>query len=193
MKKILVATALFSMGLIGTTSMVEASWLSKAWNRLETSSNNLAREKQLPTEEEYAYAKTIGWHGERLPKDDLTIAGVGLGMSEASLNSLGPADRVETNLGNIPWAKYHYGSITYHVRLGEIIKITVQKRDAVTHRGIAVGDSLLKVYDIYGRPVNIQNHTWWYGKYLYPSDQFELLEFKTDGKKVTEIILELGL
>lgn len=31
--------------------------------------------------------------------------------------------------------------------------ITVSNRDAVTARGIAVGDTLKKVMDVYGRPV----------------------------------------
>ena len=190
MKKILAATVLLSLGLTWTTSTVEASWLSKAWNRLETSSNNLAKENSLPTHADYNYPHTMGAiYGQDLPRDDWQIAGIHLLDTESALNSLGTADKVTNKKGMISKTQYYYGGITYNVDWdGRISYINVTNRDAVTNRGIAVGDSLVKVYEAYGAPTNItKDDTWVYGYYKYATDRGKTLEFSTKNKKVTNI------
>ena len=66
----------------------------------------------------------------------------------------------------------------------------VSNRDAVTARGIAVGDSLKKVMDIYGRPDFIDfNNRWFYGYLRYNSDNIVGIFFEHNGSKVTKIII----
>jgi len=68
--------------------------------------------------------------------------------------------------------------------------MTVSNRDAVTARGIAVGDSLKKVMDIYGRPDFIDfNNRWFYGYLRYNSDNIVGIFFEHNGSKVTKIII----
>jgi len=170
------------------TSSVDASWLSKAWGRYKHSNEQLLKEQALPTYDDYAAVRLQrGWVGVELPDEDMSIAGIVLGSSESSLNSLGPAQWVEKKPR---WTIYHYGSIQYFVEAGLIKAITVSARDAVTYRGIAVGDPLTKVYDLYGKPVNIKsNKTCVYGRYINFSGVMHVLEFETNGKKVTKISL----
>lgn len=186
MKKIL-GLSFCLLGLLDfNASIVDASWLSKAWNRLETSSNNLAKEKKFPTHKDSLQWQHYGqMNGVALPTEDMSIAGISVGSNESVLNSLGPAQSIEKKAR---WIVYHYGSIAYHVEQGKIVLITVEKRDAITRRGIAVGDSLVKVYDSYGTPNLVKSdNTWVYGRYFYPGDQMYTLVFVNNGKKVTRI------
>ncbi|EBY4569918.1 MAG: hypothetical protein E7H41_07830 [Veillonella sp.] len=62
--------------------------------------------------------------------------------------------------------------------------------DAVTARGIAVGDTLEKVMDVYGRPDFIDfNNRWFYGYLRYNSDNIRGIFFEHNGSKVTKIII----
>ena len=68
--------------------------------------------------------------------------------------------------------------------------MTVSNRDAVTARGIAVGYSLKKVMDIYGRPDFIDfNNRLFYGHLRYNSDNIVGIFFENNGSKVTKIII----
>ena len=84
-----------------------------------------------------------------------------------------------------------YGGITYESVHGNFDRaglITVVNRDAVTYRGIAVGDSLEAVYKAYGRPTHINSRNdWFYGVFIWPSDAKSGITFENDGEKVTKI------
>lgn len=81
------------------------------------------------------------------------LAGVSLGTS---------FDAVKASLGRPTSEKRDeliYGGIKFGHSLMQdsrpiVWYMTVSNRDAVTARGIAVGDTLKKVMDIYGRPEN---------------------------------------
>ena len=81
------------------------------------------------------------------------LAGVSLGTS---------FDAVKASLGRPTSEKRDeliYGGIKFGQSLMQdsrpiVWYMTVSNRDAVTARGIAVGDTLKKVMDIYGRPEN---------------------------------------
>lgn len=81
------------------------------------------------------------------------LAGVSLGTS---------FDAVKASLGQPTTEKRDeltYGGIKFGHSLMQdsrpiVWYMTVSNRDAVTARGIAVGDTLKKVMDIYGRPEN---------------------------------------
>ena len=110
------------------SSVADASWLSKAMDRLETSNAKLS--PTWPKAEQYRHYRPIVWY------------------------------------------------------------MIVSNRDAVTARGIAVGDSLKKVMDIYGRPDFIDfNNRWFYGYLRYNSDNIVGIFFEHNGSKVTKIII----
>ena len=84
-----------------------------------------------------------------------------------------------------------YGGIKYSSLMGDLDRagmITIENRDAVTYRGIAVGDSLDAVYQAYGRPnyINSEND-WFYGYFVWASDAIRGIYFENDGEKVTKI------
>ena len=111
----------------------------------------------------------------------MKIAGVSLGTSfdavKASLGQPTSEKRDELTYGGIK-----FGPIVWY--------ITVSNRDAVTARGIAVGDTLKKVMDVYGRPDFIDfNNRWFYGYLRYNSDNIRGIFFEHNGSKVTKIII----
>lgn len=81
------------------------------------------------------------------------LAGVSLGTSfdavKASLGQLTSEKRDELTYGGIK-----FGHSLMQDSRPIVWYMTVSNRDAVTARGIAVGDTLKKVMDIYGRPEN---------------------------------------
>ena len=66
----------------------------------------------------------------------------------------------------------------------------IENRDATTHRGIAVGDSMRKVLNVYGRPDLVDsNNRWFYGKYRYRTDMMHGIQFEQKGDKVSKIVI----
>ena len=171
----------FSLGIAvllagNMSSVADASWFSKAMDRLETSNAKLS--PSWPKAEQYRHYRPGQVIGAYLPAEDMKIAGVSLGTSfdavKASLGQPTSEKRDELTYGGRPIVWY----------------ITVSNRDAVTARGIAVGDTLKKVMDVYGRPDFIDfNNRWFYGYLRYNSDNIRGIFFEHNGSKVTKIII----
>ncbi len=203
-----ILVALFS-ATIFTPTHVEASWLSKTWKKIEKSwneagtqntstetSNQSRSAMYLPQRSEYPtnfrYGQVVG---QSLDIQDLTIAGVPVGADYNEIRrALGnPTEERMYNPSSYtgPNVFMRYGGIKYSSILGNLDKaemITVENRDAVTYRGIAVGDSLEAVYQAYGRPnyINSKNE-WFYGYFVWASDATSGIYFENDGEKVTKI------
>ena len=200
--------ALFS-ATIFTPAHVEASWLSKTWKKIENSWNEAGKQSstngttstssstiRLPQQSEYPTSFVGGQVvGQSLDIQDLTIAGVPVGADYNEIRrALGkPTEERMYNPSSYtgPNVFMRYGGIKYSSILGNLDKaemITVENRDAVTYRGIAVGDSLEAVYKAYGRPnyINSKNE-WFYGYFVWASDATSGIYFENDGEKVTKI------
>lgn len=180
-----VATALLLAGNV--SSIADASWVSKAMDCLETSNAKLS--PSWPKAEQYRHYRPGQAIGAYLPAEDMKIAGVALGTS---------FDAVKASLGQPTSEKQNeltYGGIKFGHSLMQdsrpiVWYITVSNRDAVTARGIAVGDTLKKVMDVYGRPDFIDfNNRWFYGYLRYNSDNIRGIFFEHNGSKVTKIII----
>ena len=201
--------ALFS-ATIFTPTHVEASWLSKTWEKIEKSWNesgthNTATETSSPTERvmylpqrsEYPSSYSPGqFVGQRPDIQDLTIAGVPVGAQYSEIRrALGTPTAEKMYTPGMVFGGSNifmrYGGITYESVHGDFDRagmITVVNRDAVTHRGIAVGDSLEAVYKAYGRPTHINSRNdWFYGAFIWSSDAKSGITFENDGEKVTKI------
>lgn len=173
------------------SSVADASWLSKAMDRLETSNAKLS--PTWPKAEQYRHYRPGQAIGAPLPDEDMRIAGVSLGTSfdavKASLGQPTSEKRDELTYGGIK-----FGHSLMQDSRPIVWYMTVSNRDAVTARGIAVGDSLKKVMDIYGRPDFIDfNNRWFYGYLRYNSDNIVGIFFEHNGSKVTKIIISESL
>ena len=169
------------------SSVADASWFSKAMDRLETSNAKLS--SSWPKADQYRHYRPGQVIGAYLPAEDMKIAGVSLGTS---------FDAVKVSLGQPTSEKRDeltYGGIKFGHSLMQdsrpiVWYITVSNRDAVTARGSAVGDNLKKVMDVYGRPDFIDfNNRWFYGYLRYNSDNIRGIFFEHNGSKVTKIIV----
>ena len=201
--------ALFS-ATIFTPTHVEASWLSKTWEKIEKSWNESGthttatetsspseRAMYLPQRSEYPSSYSPGqFVGQRPDIQDLTIAGVPVGAQYSEIRrALGTpiAEKMYTP-GMVFGGSnifMRYGGITYESVHGGFDRaglITVVNRDAITYRGIAVGDYLETVYKAYGRPTHINSRNdWFYGAFIWASDAKSGITFENDGEKVTKI------
>ena len=127
-------------------------------------------------------------YGTMISKEEKVIAGVSLGSSfESIIKSLGKPDKIDY-IGNRISA-VTYGGIYFSNFMGseEMHMITVSNRDAVTARGVAVGDTLEKVYSLYGQPdkVSKERDNWFYGQFAPMSDDVAGIRFFHDGNRVT--------
>ena len=201
--------ALFSATIFIPTH-VEASWLSKTWEKIEKSWNesgthNTATETSSPTERvmylpqrsEYPSSYSPGqFVGQRPDIQDLTIAGVPVGAQYSEIRrALGTPTAEKMYTPGMVFGGSNifmrYGGITYESVHGGFDRaglITVVNRDAITYRGIAVGDYLETVYKAYGRPTHINSRNdWFYGAFVWASDAKSGITFENDGEKVTKI------
>ena len=201
--------ALFSATIFIPTH-VEASWLSKTWEKIEKSWNESGthttatetsspseRAMYLPQRSEYPSSYSPGqFVGQRPDIQDLTIAGVPVGAQYSEIRrALGTPTAEKMYTPGMVFGGSNifmrYGGITYESVHGDFDRagmITVVNRDAVTHRGIAVGDSLETVYKAYGRPTHINSRNdWFYGAFIWASDAKSGITFENDGEKVTKI------
>ena len=154
---------------------------------METSNAKLS--PTWPKAEQYRHYRPGQAIGAPLPDEDMRIAGVSLGTSfdavKASLGQPTSEKRDELTYGGIK-----FGHSLMQDSRPIVWYMTVSNRDAVTARGIAVGDSLKKVMDIYGRPDFIDfNNRWFYGYLRYNSDNIVGIFFEHNGSKVTKIII----
>ncbi len=200
--------ALFS-ATIFTPAHVEASWLSKTWKKVEKSWNEAGKQSgstgisgasmstiRLPQRSEYPTSFVGGeLVGQSMDIKDLTIAGVPVGAQYSEIRrALGvPTEEkmYQPGVFGVRNIFMRYGGITYESVHGDFDRagmIIVVNRDAVTHRGIAVGDSLEAVYKVYGRPTHINSRNdWFYGAFIWSSDAKSGITFENDGEKVTKI------
>ena len=194
--------ALFS-ATIFTPTHVEASWLSKTWEKIEKSWNesgmhNTATETSSPTErvmylpQRSEYPSNFGLNqvvGHSLDSIEYQVLGVPMGATFG---------QVKASLGQ-PTSPGHglvYGGVRFTQAFTKgdsedsyvVDYIEITNRDAVTHRGIGVGDSLESVYQAYGRPnyINSKND-WFYGYFVWSSDAIRGIYFENDGERVTKI------
>ena len=200
--------ALFS-ATIFTPTHVEASWLSKTWKKIEKSWNEAGtqntstetsslseRAMYLPQRSEYPSSFRHGQVvGQSMDIQDLTTAGVPVNAKYSEIRkALGaPTEErmYDPSAYTGPNTFMRYGGIKYSSLMGDLDRagmITIENRDAVTYRGIAVGDSLEAVYQAYGRPnyINSKND-WFYGYFVWSSDAIRGIYFENDGEKVTKI------
>lgn len=88
-----------------------------------------------------------------------------------------------------------YGGVTFGNfkmdGVGPIVTyMMIENRDATIRRGIAVGDSMRKVLNVYGRPDLVDsNNRWFYGKYRYRTDMMYGIQFEQKGDKVSKILI----
>ena len=203
--------ALFS-ATIFTPTHVEASWLSKSWKKLEkvwneTSERNKASRAgatdtsstspspstiRLPQRSEYP--SNFGLHqvvGHSLESVEYQVLGVPMGATFKQVsNSLGEPTEINHGMryGGVTFAMSFTKGDYYDDNVVDYIEIT--NRDATTHRGIAVGDTLEQVYNAYGRPTYIfDNNGWFYGAFMWNSDYIVGIYFDNDGERVTKIHL----
>ena len=202
MKKLttsILLAAVFS-ATVFTPAPAEASWLSKTLGKVvdtllgpepETTESQSSSVK-IPTKWDYPAEYRGGQKvGQSLRAIEYQVLGVPIGASFSQVKaSLGaPTEYVKVGL--------RYGGVTFttaHTHKGGfdlVRKIILTNRDATTHRGIAVGDSLDKVYEAYGRPTHIfhDNNDWFYGFFVWSGDTVDGIYFENDGKRVTKIIL----
>ena len=177
--------------------------IEKSWNEsgthttvTETSSPS-ERAMYLPQRSEYPSSYSPGqFVGQRPDVQDLIIAGVPVGAQYSEIRrALGTPTAEKMYTPGMVFGGSNifmrYGGITYESVHGGFDRaglITVVNRDAVTHRGIAVGDSLEAVYQAYGRPTHINSRNdWFYGAFIWASDAKSGITFENDGEKVTKI------
>ena len=187
-RKYLITGLVIGLQLVsGYNYVTDASWLSKTWDRLET--NAAKQSNDWPKAEQYTHYAGGQILGDTLPEEDMMILGVSLGNTFDSVKaSLGQPTK-ETSRG------LTYGGVTFgNLKMdgvGPIVTyMMIENRDATTHRGIAVGDSMRKVLNVYGRPDLVDtNNRWFYGKYRYRTDMMNGILFEHKGDKVSKIMI----
>ena len=218
MKKLVarVVLALFVANVASIHIGVEASWLSKAWQRLEKSLEKASQEaeaekqveiRSLPkyTDSDYQYKKKYRPYnyGVDLPKSDFVVVGVPLYSNFGDIKrSLGePTSQTYNDTRNGRRYKMRYGGITFiahytrtdaNINSAKLFDTLLTNRDATTARGIAVGDKLTKVYSKYGRPDFVsENNEWFYGieDRDGPDNGTRGIWFRNDGYKVESILI----
>lgn len=191
--------AVFS-ATIFTPAPAEASWLSKALGKVvdtllgpePEATESQSSSVKIPTKWDYPAEYRGGqWVGQKLAPIEYQVLGVPIGASFSQVKaSLGaPTEYVKAGL--------RYGGVTFttaHTHKGgfDIVrKIVITNRDATTHRGIAVGDTLEQVYKAYGRPTHIyrSNNEWFYGFFVWSGDAEDGIYFENDGTRVTKIFI----
>ena len=196
--------ALFS-ATIFTPTHVEASWLSKTWKKVEKSWNEAGKQNsstgssgtststiRLPQRSEYPTSYRGGrLIGYKMDNIEYQVLGVPMGATFRQVrNSLGEPTEIKHGMryGGVTFAMSFTKGDYYDTNVVDYIEIT--NRDATTHRGIAVGDTLEQVYNAYGRPTHIfDNNAWFYGAFMWNSDYILGIYFDNDGERVTKIHL----
>lgn len=155
----------------------------------------------LPTRGVYLWEDSLkGMVGESLANWEMQVVGVNLGTPlDDVIASLGQPNTYKESSGKSmygPTKTITYGGITimslqdYRTGRQVVHDIQISNRDATTARGIAVGDSLERVYEVYGQPTYIhedgnRNNVWFYG--TFKPGYSDGISFTTDGRKVTHI------
>ena len=191
--------AIFS-ATVFTPAPAEASWLSKTLGKVvdtllgpePEATESQASSIKIPTKWDYpAEYRNAQWVGQKLAPIEYQVLGVPIGANFAQVKaSLGaPTEYVRGGL--------RYGGVTFSIAnthkggFDIVREIVITNRDATTHRGIAVGDTLEQVYKAYGRPTHIYRYAneWFYGFFVWSGDAEDGIYFKNDGTRVTKIII----
>lgn len=177
--------------------------LEKVWN--ETSERNKASREgsvdtsstssstiRLPQRYDYPSSYRGGQLiGNKINDIEYQVLGVPMGATFRQVrNSLGEPTEINHGMryGGVRFAMSFTKGDYYDDNIVDYIEIT--NRDATTHRGIAVGDTLEQVYNAYGRPTHIfDTNAWFYGTFMWKSDYIFGIKFSNDGEKVTKIEL----
>ncbi|MDY3973913.1 hypothetical protein [uncultured Veillonella sp.] len=145
------------------------------------------------------------WYGADVAAQELVVAGVPMGVKfDAIVKSLGTPTKINYLPGNGPLSSLEYGGIKYIAMPREdyVTMIEITNRDATTARGIAVGDSIARVQEVYGQPLMVSSRNWnneyfepsWFYGHLYMGSEYiKGIWFANDGKKVTRIIVLDGI
>ena len=194
-----------------TLKKFEASWNAMAErdraSRGDSSGNEVGNEKdrestsnsiRLPQRSDYPINYPIGQViGQHLDIKDRSVAGVLVGSTYEDVHKV-LGTPTEEQMFNPSLRKpqnvfARYGGITFYSHVMAVNNtdlIEIVNRDATTYRGIAVGDTLEQVYEVYGRPTHIfDDNVWFYGTFMWASDYIFGIKFINDGKKVTKIIV----
>ena len=174
--------AVFS-ATIFTPAPAEASWLSKTLGKVvdtllgpePEATESQSSSVKIPTKWDYpAEYNSRQRVGHKLEPIEYQVLGVPIGANFT---------QVKASLG-APTA-YEKGGLRY----GGVRNIILTNRDATTHRGIAVGDTLEKVYKAYGRATHIyrNDNGWFYGYFMWDADAEDGIYFENDGTRVTKI------
>ncbi|WP_126938058.1 hypothetical protein [Veillonella sp. CHU740] len=196
---------------IFTPTHVEASWLSKTWKKIEKSWNEAGQQSEssetietstskirLPQRSDYPSNYPVGRViGQHLNIKDRSVAGVFVGSTYEDVHRV-LGTPTEEQMFNPSWRKpqnvfARYGGITFYSHVMAVHNtdlIEIVNRDATTYSGIAVGDTLEQVYEVYGRPTHIfDDNVWFYGAFMRDSDYIYGIRFINDGERVTKIIV----
>lgn len=128
---------------------------------------------------------------------DMNVIGVNIGTPvSAVIKSLGKPTSWENQKHGLS-AIIRYGGIAFGLigrgNNATVANIVLTNRDATTARGVAVGDSLEKVYEVYGTPDFIikEKQAWIYGSLDHPSGNRTGITFGyNDNNRVTDIVIE---
>ena len=194
-----------------TLKKFEASWNAMAEreraSKVDSSGNEVGNEEdresssnsiRLPQRSEYPINYPIGQViGQHLDVKDRSVAGVFIGSTYDEIHRVLGAPTEEQMFNPLlrkPQNVFaRYGGITFYSHVTAVNNtylIEIVNRDATTYRGVAVGDTLEHVYEVYGRPTHIfDNNTWFYGAFMRDSDYIYGIRFINDGKRVTKIIV----
>lgn len=197
MKKVF--AVLLSLGILSALQLDIMNRVPMEFSGVQAASSNEATQHQSKLKSAlanmtgtYDNARPGRAYGKPLPKSDLTIAGVSLGADFSDIQRSLGTPSATTWYGN-QIDSLTYGGITFSTfqRSEKMFYIEIVNRDAVTNRGVAVGDSLEKVYALYGRPdaVNEGHNMWFYGVFYPLSDNMQGIRFVHDGNRVTKIII----
>lgn len=220
MKKLTISIVVALFGAtVFTPTHVDASWLSKtlkkfeaSWNAMaerdrDSSGNEVGNEEnsesasnriRLPQRSDYPSDYPVGRViGQHLDIKDRSVAGVFVESTYEDVHRV-LGTPTEEQMFNPSWRKpqnvfARYGGITFYSHVMAVHNtdlIEIVNRDATTYRGIAVGDTLEQVYEVYGRPTHIfDDNVWFYGAFMRDSDYIYGIRFINDGERVTKIIV----
>lgn len=169
---------------------VEAAMVTQQNVAYNMAANSKSKSSLMNMKGKYDNATPGRRYGTVLPREDKMIAGVIVNANpDAIMQSLGKPDSIEyqSKGGGVIQV---YGGITYYTG-SEGGSITVVNRDAVTARGVAVGDTLEKVYSLYGQPDQVSKggYSWFYGAFSPRSGDINGIEFIHDGNRITKIVI----
>ena len=189
MRKLILGAILGTCLISSLPTVADASWLSKAWGRLENSLDTVSTDAPASTTTVNGRLQDVG---HLLPDEDLKIVGVPLGATVYAIkNSLGTPQYANNEYLQYGGIKFYpdRGIGKYYNDSSIVDRIVVINRDAATSRGIAVGDTLKQVVAVYGQPDYIYKDYHFYGYRQAYTDYIKGIYFHHDGRRVVAIVI----